>query len=232
LRGAIPPTGTSAVCALDASAQKNPGPPNALQGFSQNRDGKIRAASLELRERGKMGTFAGDVYELQGDAEMRCKVLVVSTRRKKIPAWPTHPPPRPGGGRQVRLSTCLWSRGIRNATGHAATFNMRENTVTLVGNVVVTRGGIGANVSVPTVKRLEAVDGLLGGRKETGIKLRRALEGAGIEFTNGDRPGCDCVRSAENASGRATDPYSQRRGLDPSLVRLAPRFLPTVSNHS
>src|SRR5262249_17465688 len=28
----------------------------------------------------------------------------------------------------------------QNATGDAATFNMRENTVTLVGNVVVTRG--------------------------------------------------------------------------------------------
>jgi transcriptional regulator with XRE-family HTH domain len=46
-----------------------------------------------------------------------------------------------------------------------------------------------ANVSVPTVKRLEAANGLLGGREETGIKLRRALEGAGIEFTNGDHPG-------------------------------------------
>jgi len=46
-----------------------------------------------------------------------------------------------------------------------------------------------ANVSVPTVKRLEAADGLLGGRQETGIKLRRALEGAGIEFTNGGHPG-------------------------------------------
>jgi transcriptional regulator with XRE-family HTH domain len=46
-----------------------------------------------------------------------------------------------------------------------------------------------ANVSVPTVKRLEAADGLLGGREETGTKLRRALEGAGIDFTNGDHAG-------------------------------------------
>src|SRR3989442_11634796 len=70
----------TAVCALDATAQKNPGPPNALQGFSQNRDEpvKIRAASLELREKDKMATFTGDVYVLQGDTEMRCKVLVVS----------------------------------------------------------------------------------------------------------------------------------------------------------
>jgi hypothetical protein len=42
---------------------------------------------------------------------------------------------------------------------------------------------------VPTVKRLEAADGLLGGREDTGIKLRGALERAGIEFTNGKQPG-------------------------------------------
>jgi transcriptional regulator with XRE-family HTH domain len=46
-----------------------------------------------------------------------------------------------------------------------------------------------AGVSVPTVKRLEAADGLLGGRENTVIKLRSALERAGIEFTNGTKPG-------------------------------------------
>jgi ribosome-binding protein aMBF1 (putative translation factor) len=46
-----------------------------------------------------------------------------------------------------------------------------------------------AEISLPTVKRLEAADGLLGGRKDTGIKLRGALERAGIEFTNGKQPG-------------------------------------------
>src|SRR6201993_694964 len=70
---------TSVICAPDATAQKNEGPPNALQGFSKNRDEpvKIRAASLELREKDKMATFTGDVYVLQGDTEMRCKQLVV-----------------------------------------------------------------------------------------------------------------------------------------------------------
>jgi predicted transcriptional regulator len=46
-----------------------------------------------------------------------------------------------------------------------------------------------ADVSVPTVKRLEAADGLLGGRKDTALKLTGALERAGIEFTNGMGPG-------------------------------------------
>jgi predicted transcriptional regulator len=39
-----------------------------------------------------------------------------------------------------------------------------------------------AEVSVPTIKRLEAKDGLLGGRDETGSKIRFALEKAGVEF--------------------------------------------------
>jgi transcriptional regulator with XRE-family HTH domain len=46
-----------------------------------------------------------------------------------------------------------------------------------------------AGVSVPTVKRLEAANGLLGGRLDTGMKLCNALEQAGIDFTNGNQPG-------------------------------------------
>ncbi|AMN43689.1 helix-turn-helix domain-containing protein [Rhodoplanes sp. Z2-YC6860] len=39
-----------------------------------------------------------------------------------------------------------------------------------------------ASVSVPTVKRLEAADGVLGGRPDTAQKLQEALEKAGIQF--------------------------------------------------
>jgi predicted transcriptional regulator len=48
-----------------------------------------------------------------------------------------------------------------------------------------------ADVSVPTIKRLEAQDGPLGGRNETGRKIRSALEAAGVEFIeeNGGGPG-------------------------------------------
>jgi transcriptional regulator with XRE-family HTH domain len=46
-----------------------------------------------------------------------------------------------------------------------------------------------AGVSVPTVKRLEAASGPLGGRQDTGRKLRGALERAGIDFINGKQPG-------------------------------------------
>jgi lipopolysaccharide export system protein LptA len=135
-----------AVCGSDAMAQKNQGPPNALQGFSQNRDEpvKIRAAALELREKDKMATFTGDVYVLQGDTEMRCKQLVVFYEEETGPRPVKAADPGPGGDRQIRRIEAKGNVVVvqkdQNATGDAATFNMRENTVTLVGNVVVTRG--------------------------------------------------------------------------------------------
>ena len=48
-----------------------------------------------------------------------------------------------------------------------------------------------ADVSIPTIKRLEANDGPLGGRSGTGGKIQTALERAGVEFIdeNGGGPG-------------------------------------------
>jgi transcriptional regulator with XRE-family HTH domain len=48
-----------------------------------------------------------------------------------------------------------------------------------------------AGISLPTIKRLEAAKGLLGGRETTAQKIRNALEKAGIEFIdeNGGGPG-------------------------------------------
>jgi transcriptional regulator with XRE-family HTH domain len=51
-----------------------------------------------------------------------------------------------------------------------------------------------SGVSVPTIKRLEAEGGALGGRPDTVAKIRQALETAGIEFINGDAPGVRLLR--------------------------------------
>ena len=55
------------------------GVPNAMQGFSQNRDQpiQIEAASLEMRDKKKEATFAGNVKVVQGDTTMTSKTLVV-----------------------------------------------------------------------------------------------------------------------------------------------------------
>ena len=46
-----------------------------------------------------------------------------------------------------------------------------------------------SGVSLPTIKRLEVAPGILSAHSSTVTELRRALEAAGIEFTNGDGPG-------------------------------------------
>ncbi len=48
-----------------------------------------------------------------------------------------------------------------------------------------------SKVSIPTIKRLEAADGLLGGRPDTVDQIVHALEEAGVIFIaqNGDGPG-------------------------------------------
>ncbi len=140
---------TMAVAAGGAAApgQKSDGPPNALQGFSQNRDQpvKIQAASLEVREKDKIAMFNGDVYVVNGDTEMRCRSLVVYYEDNPAATGGMKAAdPGPGGERQIKRIEAKGGVTVvqkdQNAAGDSATFNMRENTVTLVGNVVVTRG--------------------------------------------------------------------------------------------
>jgi lipopolysaccharide export system protein LptA len=134
------------MCASAFAEQKNQGPPNALQGFSQNRDEpvKIQAASLEVREKEKIATFTGDVQVFQGDTEMRCKSLVVFYEEDPTAHGVKAAEPGPGGQRQIRRIEAKGGVTViqkdQNATGDTAIFNMRENTVTLTGNVIVTHG--------------------------------------------------------------------------------------------
>ena len=46
-----------------------------------------------------------------------------------------------------------------------------------------------SGVSVPTIKRLEALEGPIGGRTDTADKIAAALEAGGVEFTNGGQQG-------------------------------------------
>jgi lipopolysaccharide export system protein LptA len=138
------------LCGPIASAQqpaKNQGPANALQGFSQNREQpvKIVAASLEVREKDKVATFSGDVKVTQGDTEMRCRSLVVHYEEDTGAAKTVKAAdPGPGGQQQISRieakGSVVVTQKDQNATGDNGIFDMRANTVTLTGNVVVTRG--------------------------------------------------------------------------------------------
>jgi transcriptional regulator with XRE-family HTH domain len=71
-----------------------------------------------------------------------------------------------------------------------------------------------AKVSTDTVARFERGDEL---KERTINALQRALEAAGIEFTNGDQPG---VRLTKAAATRSTEPGStQSRRVAAKVVR-------------
>ena len=59
-----------------------------------------------------------------------------------------------------------------------------------------------ADVSLPTIKRLEANDGPLGGRSGTGVKIQSTLESAGVEFIdeNGGGAGVRLRKPAKEKS--------------------------------
>ena len=68
-----------------------------------------------------------------------------------------------------------------------------------------------SSVSLPTVKRLEAKAGSLAAHASTVAALVKALEIAGIEFTNGERPG---VRlSAATAADIARENATKARDI-------------------
>jgi lipopolysaccharide export system protein LptA len=129
-----------------SAAPAQTGVPNALQGFSKNRDQpvKIDSASLEVRDKDKVATFSGDVHLSQGDTTLSCKTLVVFYDDHGRSSTLKAAQPGPGGQQQIRR---LEARGgvtvnqkDQTATGNTGVFDMKTNTVTLSGNVVVTQG--------------------------------------------------------------------------------------------
>jgi len=139
-------------CGLVARAQTtSQGPPNALQGFSQNRDQPvhIEAATLEVRDKQKEATFSGDVRVKQGDTGLRCKSLVVFYEQSGQPtdASKTLQAASPGPGGEQRIKRLEARGGVvvtqkdQTATGELGIFDMKANTVTLTGNpVIMTQG--------------------------------------------------------------------------------------------
>jgi len=128
--------------AADAQPQAGNGPPNALQGFSQNRDQpiKIDAASLEVRDKDKTATFSGDVQLVQGDTVLNCKKMVVfyNTDAKNAAS-------KDGADsksiRRIEVhGDVVVTQKDQKATADKGLFDMKTNVITLVGNVVISQG--------------------------------------------------------------------------------------------
>jgi lipopolysaccharide export system protein LptA len=150
------------------AAPVSEGMPNALQGFARNRNEpvKIDANRLEVHDKDKLAVFSGNVYVQQGDTNMRCPELKVyyegevKGAAKNTPAATGDPKstpdatPAPAPAKASTTETNVQQRirrlealgGVivnskdQKATGDRADFDIKSNTVTLFGNVVVTQG--------------------------------------------------------------------------------------------
>ncbi len=139
--------GLIAISSAGAQPSGNRGVPNALQGFSQNRDQpvSIEAATLEVRDKDKIATFSGNVRVVQGDTTMRCRSLVVYYEPQQGARKGMRTTSSSLGGQQRinRLEAkgnVIVTQKDQTATGDTGVFDMRANTVTLLGNVVVSQG--------------------------------------------------------------------------------------------
>ncbi|WP_061023527.1 LptA/OstA family protein [Bradyrhizobium sp. CCH5-F6] len=127
------------------------GVPNAMQGFSQNRDQpiQIEAASLEMRDKKKEATFAGNVKVVQGDTTMTSKSLVVFYDSGDKPAAPQpaakgtksapmqSATPGPGGSSSIKRlearGNVVVTQKDQVVTGDTAVFDTRTNLITMLG---------------------------------------------------------------------------------------------------
>lgn len=146
-------------CADGAYAQSvATGVPNAMQGFSQNRDQpiQIEAGSLEMRDKKKEATFSGNVKVVQGDTTMTAKSLVVFYDSGGSAATPApaaakgakNAPmqaasPGPGGSSSIRKLEAKGNVVVvqkdQTVTGDSAIFDTRANLITMAGGVVLTQ---------------------------------------------------------------------------------------------
>jgi lipopolysaccharide export system protein LptA len=109
---------------------------------------KIESTTLEVRDKSRMATFTGNVKMTQGESTVQCKVLVVFYEDNSAPAPNTKSGPAiagPGGGKQQikRMEAkgdVIITQKDQIASGENGLFDVKANTLTLTGNVVLTQG--------------------------------------------------------------------------------------------
>jgi lipopolysaccharide export system protein LptA len=123
------------VAAASGAPAQPAGPPNALQGFSQNRDHpvNITAYTLDVGDHNKVATFSGNVHVMQGDTVLRCKVLVVFYDQDDpgAPAVKSAAPGRTGSSQIRRMEAkgaVVVTQKDQTATGDSAIYDLNSNT--------------------------------------------------------------------------------------------------------
>jgi lipopolysaccharide export system protein LptA len=136
----------SAACAALAQNAAT-GVPNAMQGFSQNRDQPIHieAPVLEVRDKKKEATFSGNVKVVQGDTVLTSQTLVVFYEQSQAPdstaapatsgaVAPAAPAPTPANSKAAAKSAPP-TQSATSGPGENSSIKRLEAR----GNVVVTQ---------------------------------------------------------------------------------------------
>ncbi len=146
-----------AVIAAAAQPAPKDQPGGAMQGLQLNRDQpvKIESDTLEVRDKSQQATFIGKVKLTQGDTVLQCQSLVIfydnesaAPAQKKGGAKGAQTAQKGGGalggGQQIKRAEAkgdvLVTQKDQTAKGDNGVFDVKANTVTLIGNVVVTQG--------------------------------------------------------------------------------------------
>ncbi|MTV17486.1 LPS ABC transporter substrate-binding protein LptA [Bradyrhizobium elkanii] len=204
------------------------GVPNAMQGFSQNRDQpiQIEAASLEMRDKKKEATFAGNVKVVQGDTTMTSKTLVVFYEDKSTQAPAPAPTgtkgaaakgaapmqsatPGPGGASSIKRleakGNVVVTQKDQVVTGETAIFDTKTNLITMLG-------GGGSQVVLTQCQNVLRGDRLLVDMT-TGVSR--------VEADNGKVQGL-FIQSPGGQSGKCGTPAAPGSAPAPSPLQLIP----------
>jgi lipopolysaccharide export system protein LptA len=98
-----------------------------------------------VRDKDKRATFSGKVHVIQGNTDLRCNTLIVYYDNDKGAAKQKSKGPNASrsGEQQIRRMDAVGNVVVtqlnQTATADRAHFDMASNTVTLTGNVVVSR---------------------------------------------------------------------------------------------
>jgi lipopolysaccharide export system protein LptA len=111
---------------------------------------RIVSNTLEVRDKIRQATFAGDVKLTQGDTLIKCKVLVVFYEDTAAPTKKGAPPPATAAAQPAqknqRIKRAEFKGDVlviqkdQTASGENGVFETKSNTVVITGNVVVTLG--------------------------------------------------------------------------------------------
>jgi lipopolysaccharide export system protein LptA len=157
-----------AIAAEQAPRAGSVAPPqlgNPVQGIvndNQDQPIQIDAATLEVRDKEKMATFAGDVQVVQGDTMIKCQKLVVfygpepgtaaaaaqAKRQQQQQPAPAQQPQQMGGlpARQQDIRKIEARGGVtviskdQTASGDLGVYDLKTKTITLLHNVTVAQG--------------------------------------------------------------------------------------------